>query len=362
MADTGIGIPEEKLDIIFDSFTQADASTTRQHGGTGLGLAICCRLVELMGGRIWVESKEGRGSRFSFTVSVDVDEESRVVPTPDADLEGLSTLVVDDNSTGRATLKEMLGLWGASVVEAEDGYQALALVSRSQAEPEELQVVLLDSQMPGMDGFAVAEELRMSLCSLDRVVMMLKSDHLTGDLARCRQMGILNYVVKPVRRAQLLKAIKAVVSGAVGQHDESQPVDPALDVPDTERPLRILLVEDSRDNRLLIQAYLKRTAYRMDMAENGQVAYDKFVAGAYDVVLMDMRMPIVDGYTATQMIRKWEREAGAAPTPIIALTAHALQEDAQKSLEAGCDARVAKPVKMMTLIEAINDHTRGVRV
>src|SRR2546426_153262 len=275
VSDTGIGVPGDKLGIIFESFTQADSSTTRQYGGTGLGLAISKRLVELMGAH-----------------------------------------------------------------ESGDPYR----------------LVLLDCRMPEMDGFQVAERLRAIPNLAGITVMMLTSDSRTDDKTRSQELGMAGYLVKPVKRAELFEAIAT----AMGRSQVFAPA-PALDsapaVTKDQRALRILLAEDSQDNRLLVQSYLKHTPHHLDLADNGAIAVAKFKARGFDLVLMDMQMPIVDGYAATRAIKQWEKETGRPPTPIIALTAFALREEIQKSLDAGCTAHLTKPIKKATLLNAIQEHT-----
>lgn len=351
--DTGIGIPAEKLDIIFDKFSQADASTTRKYGGTGLGLAISRRLVELMGGAITVESAPGRGTTFSFSVPMGMQpEQGKKQRTPQADLQGLRILVVDDNKTNRLILSEVLSCWGAVVTEAADGVQGLEELKRCKDAGNPYPLVLLDCRMPYKDGFTVAEEINKDPSLAGMTLMMLTSDARSGDATRAQKLGISVYMVKPIKRAELRDAIDRALSKRKTVSQASLPAEPFPPV--DQRALDILLVDDSADNRLLIQAYLKKTAYRLDTAEDGEIAVKKFLSDTYDLVLMDMQMPLMDGYTATRTIREWEKKSGKKPTPIIALTAFALTEEAKKSLEAGCDCHLTKPIKKATLLDAIS--------
>ena len=415
VTDTGIGIPPEKVGTIFDIFTQADSSTTRKHGGTGLGLTISKRLVELMGGRIWVESPVdcgmriadcglkdnskipgpdlayqdtvlenravtsngsksmlessrtragqnpkskigGPGSTFYFTAKfkVQAEPERYVQPAP-VEIKGLKTLVVDDNATNRVILREMLSRWGALVTETEDGERGLAELKHAVETDDPYQLALIDSRMPGMDGFELAEHIRKELCIVDTTVMMLTSDRRSGDIDRCRELEIARYLVKPVKQSDLLDAITAAI-GKTKIVAEGPAVTGPTPMEDL-RALSILLVEDSKDNRLLIQSYLKKTPYQIDIAENGEIAFGKFTSGKYDLVLMDMQMPVMDGYTATREIRKWEGNKGVRATPIVALTAYATKEEEQKSLYAGCIAHLTKPIKKAKLMEAILKYT-----
>lgn len=360
VCDTGIGIHLEKMDSIFDRFTQVDASTSREFGGTGLGLAICQRLIGLMGGRIWVESTAGQGSTFCFTARFGTPGDS--VNSTVAQLEapkGLKTLVVDDNATNRWVLTQMLAGWGASVVEAEDGYQALAELDRASKTDTPYQLLLLDGRVPGMDGFQLIEHIKQYLGAPDIAILMLTSENRSGDLALCWERGVSRYLIKPVKRAELLRAISAAWSSdRVGINEPRALMQPAI--PGDQRSLRILLAEDSPDNRLLIQSYLKNTAYSIEIAENGEVALGKYMAGNYDLILMDIQMPVMDGYTATTAIREWEKGRETPPTPIIALTAHAFAEDMQRSRDVGCTAHITKPINKQVLIQAIQELTGGV--
>ncbi|MBI5748360.1 MAG: response regulator, partial [Nitrospinae bacterium] len=342
--DTGIGIPPEKLNAVFERFTQVDSSTTRKYGGTGLGLTISKRLVEMMGGRIWVESKQGEGSIFYFTARFAVQsEDKKRLPSPEVDISGIRILIVDDNATNRMILKEMLSEWDVLVTEAVDGEQGLSELIRARDAGESYRLVLLDCRMPGMDGFQMAEYMKNDPTLAGMAVMMLTSDNRDGYTKRAKELGMAKYMTKPVKKAELRAAISAAITEKKVITEKETQVKPA--VIEEILPLNILLVEDSRDNRLLIESYLKKTPHKIEIAENGEIAVEKFMSGKYDVVFMDMQMPVMDGYTSTKIIRKWEAEKGAEFTPIIALTAHALKEDEQKSLDAGCTSHLTKPIK-----------------
>ncbi len=352
VSDTGIGIPAAHRDRIFERFAQGDASTTRRYGGTGLGLTISRRLVELMGGRIWVESTVGQGSTFYFTAQFDARAD--LTPPPPAcpvAVRGLRGLIVDDNATNRLVLNAMLSRWGIAVTEANDGEHGLAELIRAKEAGAPYQLLLLDRRMPGMDGFQVAESIRNAPGLADLTVMMLTSEGRTRDAVRCRDLGVATYLVKPIKRSELFAAITTAM-GLTPVAVEQPPARSSA-APLAHRALRILLVDDSADNRVLVRSYLKGEPCEIDVAENGQAAMEQFIAGRYDLVLMDVEMPVMDGYAATRAIRQWERGQDRPPTPIMALTAYARPEDARKSLDAGCTTHLAKPVRKLHLIEAI---------
>lgn len=351
VSDTGIGIPPEKLESIFGSFTQVDSSTTRKYGGTGLGLTISKKLVEMMGGRIWVESVEGEGSTFRFDVSF-----ARGKPLPatarahTADLRKRRILVVDDSDTNRLILREALQAEGAIVTECANGSDAVAAFQRAQSANEPFQLVLCDARMPGMDGFEAIEAIVQHGAAVG-TVMMLTSSNLTEDLERARGMGLGAYLVKPVKRAELLQSISGVLGNA-----EQAPATAGAPAPDADGARKsLLLVEDNPDNRLLIKAYLKREPYDVDEAENGAEALTLFKQKRYDLVLMDVQMPVMDGHTATREIRSWEATQGTGAVPVVALTAHAIKEDTERSLAAGCTAHLTKPIKKQTLLNALSE-------
>jgi PAS domain S-box-containing protein len=358
VTDTGIGVAPEQIDTIFDAFTQADSSITRKYGGTGLGLAISKQLVALMGGHMMVESNPGRGSIFSFTAQFVIQTEPKgYIEKIALDMRGVKVLVVDDNETNRMILRNTLSKLGAIITESDSGAHGLAEFKRAMETVDPYQLALIDHRMPGMDGFELAKHIKETMGNIkNTAVMMLTSDNRSGDRALCKEFDITFYLVKPVKKAELLVAIATImgrkIEPVVGKIPEVRPVDLTK-----IRSLNLLLVEDSADNRLIIQAYFKRASDHIDIAENGAIAVEKFKAGKYDLVLMDVQMPIMDGYTATREIRKWEQEQGRKQTPIIALTAHAMKEDVQRSLDAGCTDHLTKPIKRATLMEAVQKYT-----
>jgi two-component system, sensor histidine kinase and response regulator len=358
VSDTGIGIPPDKLDSIFDSFTQAQASTTRQYGGTGLGLAITKRLAERMNGRIWAESTVGRGSTFYCSVVFQIQTQPFPQHTAtQIDLSGINVLVVDDHPTNRLILREILSVLGAQVSEASNGKAALDELRRATEQKKNYDLLLLDCRMPEMNGFEVAECLKASSNGEGPTVIMLTSDHWADDIARTYDLGLGGYLIKPIRRPDLLQTIGIALGRRKGTPLPHIAVSTSsLTIP--TRALRVLLVEDSPDNQLLIRSYLKQTDYFLDVAEHGGIALDKFKAAHYDVILMDVQMPVMDGYTATKAIRAWERDNDLPPTQIIALTALALKEDTARIFEAGCNVHLTKPVKRSTLLEVLRAYQK----
>jgi len=358
VCDTGIGIPEEARELIFAPYSQVDTSTTRKFGGTGLGLTISWRVVELMQGRIWVDSDIGKGSTFYFTARFAIGSKPQpAAPAGLIDLKDVRTLVIDDNAANRQILNEMLSRRGAVVTEAEGGEHGIAELIRANDAGAPYALVLLDRRMPGVDGFQVAETIQRQPSMAPTTILMLTSENRAGDIARGRALGVAAYLVKPVKEADLLEGI--LMARGVSVATTERPPVQLGDMLDGSQGLRILLAEDSQDNVLLIQSYLKAGGYAADVACNGQVALEKFIAGKYDVVLMDVQMPIMDGYSAARRIRQWEAENHAAPVPILALTAHALPEEVRKSLDAGCTAHLTKPIRKATLLGAIEEHTMG---
>jgi PAS domain S-box-containing protein len=362
VTDTGIGIPKDKLAKIFEAFTQADSSTTRRYGGTGLGLTISRRLVTLMGADLDVSSTPGQGSTFDFTASLG-EAASVESPVPADVLAGVRVLLVDDNETNLLILRGYLAEAGAQVDQASGGREALVKARG----PAPYDLVLTDMRMPDMTGFAVTEQILRDDAAGRPAVIVVTSEHRTGDLQRARDAGASALIMKPVRKRDLLSAAASALSrgGAatpvviedIGAGDEAtttpRPAKPAADV----RPMHILLAEDTADNRLLVGAYLKRTPHALDFAEDGAQAVEMFRAAAvgepYDLVLMDMQMPIMDGYAATAEIRRTESESSLPHTVIVALTAFALAQEAEAALHAGCDEYLTKPIKKATLLEAI---------
>jgi signal transduction histidine kinase/CheY-like chemotaxis protein len=369
VADTGIGISEEKLDLIFDKFVQADSSTTRRYGGTGLGLSICKQLVELMDGRIWVDSKLGEGSTFHITATLESAPEPSVTEADFHILRGRRVLVADDNETNRLILRRHLSPFAAGFAEAADGESALAEIRRAAQAGEPYALAILDYRMPVLDGLEVVARLRQDSLTAGTAVTLLSSEGRGAELPRLQKLGVSHYLVKPVRMGQLARTLAAVLA----PRPAAVPELPVPELPESPQPGatpagRILMAEDAIVNVYVIKAYLAKTGYVVEVAEDGQAALEKLTSGTpYDLVLMDVQMPVMDGYTATRRFREWEREHRCPRTPIVALTAHAFQEDIEQSIVAGADGHLTKPLRRETLFDAIriyrkSDHSGEVKI
>ena len=357
--DTGIGIDLEKQQLIFEAFTQTDSSTTRKYGGTGLGLAISSRLVKRMGGKMWVESEPGRGSTFHFTMPFRLQKFSsrKYAPSGAEPLRGLPVLVVDDNVTNRRILQEMLLAWHMKPAMAESGPDALAILERASAEGTPFPLILLDAQMPGMDGFTVMEKINQNARLAKTDVIMLTSAGYRGDGARCRKLGIKGYLTKPVKRSDLLDAINVVLESTTPAAPGSSLVT-IHSLRENRRRLKILLVEDNRTNQLLALRLLEKRGHEVSVAGNGAEALEALEKQAFDLVLMDVQMPGMDGLQATQAIRKDENKTGKH-IPIIAMTAHAMLGDQERCLEAGMDDYITKPIRPQQLVEVLERHSHA---
>ena len=360
ISDTGIGIPRGDHERIFNRFEQVRSSGNHQHGGSGLGLAISRKLVNLMGGDIRVESEPGRGSTFYLHIRLALgmaESAAKSCPVDSQSLQGKRVLVVDDNSTNRLILMNMLKSWGCEAREAQDGVSGIRELMRAGEENRPFDLLLLDCGMPQMDGFQVIQEIKdLKEPGKPPTIIMLTSEDRIGYPQKVHELGIKDYLVKPVKKLELHQAIcRALELSETGLpkalhgsfHDFQFP------------PLKILLVEDFEINRFIVKKYLKDAPFDIHEAENGAMALERFKSSKYDLVLMDMQMPVMDGYEATRSFREHEKDEGANPTPIIALTAYAIKEEVEKSFRVGCDAHLKKPIKKRELLEAIAKYPCG---
>jgi PAS domain S-box-containing protein len=356
--DTGVGIPPEKQTMIFESFTQADGSTTRKYGGTGLGLAISSELVDLMGGRIWVESpvnlpgiQAGSGSMFHFTARFGIPQDSKEIsPVETVMLAGARVLVVDDNATNRRILEVNLTNWEMRPTVTDGASSALKAIEVAEAAGDPFKLALLDFHMPGMDGLALAEQMAM-LTGSSGVRMIMMSSSIFQDPVLQRSLGINASLLKPINAAELLQAIRRVLS-----NDARAERPLRLAAPRTGNPSHVLVAEDSQVNQELIRRLLQKWGHTSVMAQNGKEALTLLDAQKFDLVLMDVQMPELNGFEATAAIRTKERDSGAH-IPIVALTAHALKGDRERCLEAGMDDYISKPIDAELLFEVVESIT-----
>jgi signal transduction histidine kinase/CheY-like chemotaxis protein len=356
VTDTGIGIAKDKLQLIFDPFSQADNSTTRQYGGTGLGLTISTRLVTMMGGKIWVESEVGRGTQFYFTARFGVGNinhiESETIATAEL-VRGVKVLVVDDNRTNLRILERMLARWGMSPTSVEGAEKALIQLSAAQQAGERFALILTDMHMPNVDGFTFIERVRERPELSTATIMMLTSAGHRGDAARCQELGVAAYLLKPIRPSELREAI----ARAIGPHRQEGAV-PLItrfslhDGSDPAESLRVLVVEDNAVNQRLAVRLLEKRSHRVVVARNGLEALQALEKATFDLVLMDVQMPEMDGIAATHAIRQKEQVTGMH-VPIVALTANAMKGDREAYLAAGMDDYLTKPIRFSELDEIL---------
>jgi signal transduction histidine kinase/CheY-like chemotaxis protein len=359
VSDTGIGIADEKRDLIFAPFAQADSSTTRKYGGTGLGLTISTRLVAKMGGTLWVESELGRGSQFQFTAHMKAADAKKIkvgrVAPPEI-LRGVKVLIVDDNRTNRRILEGMLSRWEMKALSVESGEEALAQLSAARESGAPYGLILTDMHMPKMDGFTLIERIRQRPELPAATIMMLTSAGHRGDAARCEQLGVSAYLLKPIQQSELREAIARVL----GAHEQTGaiPLITRYSLQDARDPmssLRVLLAEDNPVNQLLATRLLEKRGHRVVLASNGREALAELAKESYDLILMDVQMPEIDGIEATIAIREKEKSSGKHQ-PVIALTALAMKGDQERCLEAGMDDYLSKPIRPQELDDILEKY------
>jgi CheY-like chemotaxis protein len=350
--DTGIGIPKEKHSTIFDAFEQVDGSRTRKFGGSGLGLAICARLVDMMGGRIWLQSEGNQGSTFHFTARFTVapDDAAEMPSVEPTVLENMPVLVVDDNATNRRILSEILRRWAMRPTTAANVTVAVDLLRQAAQSGEPFGLVLTDVHMPERDGFALAEEIRRDRELRDTTVIMLTSGDDLSELGRCDELGVAAHLLKPIKQSELFDAIIQSLSPFAFEAESSEP-----DAGEQEqRSLRVLVAEDSLVNQKLAKAILSRRGHQVVLAGDGREALSAVESQDFDLILMDVQMPVMDGFEAVSRIREMEQQT-REHIPIIALTAHALKGDRERCLLAGMDGYVSKPIRTKQLFEVIEN-------
>jgi len=358
VADTGIGIPKNKLSMIFQYFAQVDSSLTRKFGGTGLGLTISSMLAHLMGGRIWVESEEGKGSRFHFTVVFNhmVKETKRTVRAKFDRLRNMSVLIVDDNPINRLVLYGMLKNWKMIPKAVESGKAALNEISRDKKAGKKFDLILIDFQMPEMDGFSLVERIIKKDYLDNSTIMMLTSSGNRGDAARCRKLGIRGYLLKPIKQSELFNAILLIFGTKTEKKDNEQLIT-RHSVRELKKGLKVLLAEDNIINQKVSSRILEKYGHLVTIAVDGEDVLAKMKEQTFDLILMDVKMPNMDGFEATDEIRSQEKKSGGH-IPIIAMTAHVISGYRDKCISAGMDDCVTKPMrgeileKIITLVTA----------
>jgi signal transduction histidine kinase/CheY-like chemotaxis protein/ligand-binding sensor domain-containing protein len=342
VSDTGIGIPEKKRQLIFDAFEQADASITRKFGGTGLGLAICSRIVHIMGGQLWLESDVGRGSTFYFTARFMIGSAAGLGDEYKGELQGTKVLIVDDHRISREILQNIAGAWGMLPTLAESGGEALKLLHRAVANHDPFPLLLIDHRMPGMSGLELAQKIALRPELASTIVMMLTSDDYHSAALRCVEMNIGAYLIKPVKQSELLAALRRVLASSKAAF-VSRPVTPAASANSIAHGLRVLVAEDNLINQMLAQRLLEKMGHQVTVAQSGLEALAQVQKRTFDMILMDVQMPEMDGFAATQAIREWEKDLGSH-IAIIAMTAHAMKGDYEMCLSAGMDGYITKPI------------------
>jgi len=353
--DTGIGIPLEKQHKIFEAFEQADGSTTRKYGGTGLGLTITRQLVKMMGGRVWIESEPDRGSQFHFTVSFELQPASSELGLQEQaiNLEGIPVLVVDDNLTNRRILEKTLLYWKMKPTAVASAFEALEALQKAHEQGTPFRLMLTDCMMPEMDGYELIGNINQHPEISTPTIILLTSAGERGDASKCLSLGVAAYLLKPVSQSVLLLTIAKVLQMPAGTTERKSLVT-RHSIRESKKRLRILLVEDNPVNRKLATKLLEKMGHGVSVAEDGKKALEAMAQGNFDMVMMDVQMPVMDGFEATSIIRNQEEGTGTH-VPIVAMTAHAMKGDRERCLESGMDGYVSKPIDMQELYETIDN-------
>ncbi len=354
ISDTGIGIPEDKILDIFESFTQADSSSTRLHTGTGLGLSIAKKLVEMMDGDIKVSSQLGEGSTFRFTAKFDIPSTRPATTYSQPNIEGLKILAVDDRPLNRQTLEEILSSWGATVSTVTNGTEAIEALEKEKQTEKPFDLFVLDESLPDINGLEV-----LSICNrreglFSECIMLMSALDTYSDLEAAGAAGATAHLIKPVKKSELARSIAEMIFGKQAVNPEA---NLQSELEKLVAPLEVLVVDDSTNNQLVVRVFLKNTNCNLEYAENGEIGFNMFQDKEYDLILIDIQMPVIDGYSATKLMRAWEKIHDRPKAAIIAMTAYALEGDREKCINAGCDAYVAKPLKKEALITAILEQT-----
>ena len=358
VSDTGIGIAPAKLDSIFKPFEQADASTTRKYGGTGLGLTIVSRLIDLMNGHIWVESEPGKGSRFYFTVEFGCSKDVLAKKKPDQYelLNGAKALIVDDNPINRLILIQTFSQWHMKVSEVPGAEEAIEALTKAKNDNAPYELMMVDVQMPGMDGYQFVEYLNEHPGLFEGAAIIMTSSHAPDDAQRCKELRIAGYLTKPIKRAQLLDEV-SIVLGKQKKHEFKLIKANAMPESSPLRGLNILVAEDNPISQKFVEVALKKSGHNVTCVTNGKQAVEMAAEHPFDLILMDVQMPEMDGFEATSLIRKHQRKSGTF-TPIVAMTANAMKGDREKCIEAGMDDYLSKPVKVKELLDILQKMSR----
>jgi PAS domain S-box-containing protein len=359
--DTGIGIPEDKMDKLFKNFSQIESTYTRKYGGTGLGLVIAKQLVEMMNGEMDIKSKEGVGSIFTFTAVFPIGKETNPQNSMGIDISNLHVLVIDDNKTNRVILKKILNNKGASVLLAKSGQEGIQLMKQNSRENNPIDIILLDAHMPEMDGFTVAEKIKNNKDLQDTSIMMLTSMDIKGGLARCKRLGIKTYLVKPIQQEELFKVMAQTLKRQLTDNIVKEQIAASIDdnTEQIEFKGKVLLAEDNLINQKLAVAFLEKKGYKVIVVSNGKEVLENIKNhNDFDIILMDIQMPEMNGLDATRLIREKEKYTGKH-IPIIAMTAYAMKSDKEKCMAAGMDDYLSKPLDSEKLFKVLNNYIKN---